>query len=117
MSRTPTYVSRLDPQFRRFVNVVNVYPSSETSASNDDSSKEQSPSLASSSCSEINQDFICVDAYTEENWVPPQSSQRRVSEFFIEYANVLSSESEASIGNDNDLRTAVPTSTSLNSEE
>lgn len=117
MSHTPTYVSRLDPQFRRFVNVVNVYPSSETSASNDDSSKEQSPSLASSSCSEINQDFICVDAYTEENWVPPQSSQRRVSEFFIEYANVLSSESEASIGNDNDLRTAVPTSTSLNSEE
>lgn len=117
MSRTPTYVSRLDPQFRRFVNVVNVYPSSETSASNDDSSKEQSPSLASSSYSEINQDFICVDAYTEENWVPPQSSQRRVSEFFIEYANVLSSESEASIGNDNDLRTAVPTSTSLNSEE
>ena len=117
MSRTPTYVSRLDPQFRRFVNVLNVYPSSETSASNDDSSKEQSPSLASSSCSEINQDFICVDAYTEENWVPPQSSQRRVSEFFIEYANVLSSESEASIGNDNDLRTAVPTSTSLNSEE
>ena len=117
MSHTPTYLSRLDPQFRRFVNVVNVYPSSETSASNDDSSKEQSPSLASSSCSEINQDFICVDAYTEENWVPPQSSQRRVSEFFIEYANVLSSESEASIGNDNDLRTAVPTSTSLNSEE
>ena len=103
MSRSPTYVSRLDPQFRRFVNVVNVYPSSETSASNDDLSKDGALSLASSSCSEINQEFISVDAYTEENWPPPQSSQRQVSELYLEYANVLSSESETSFGNDNDI--------------
>lgn len=116
MSQSPTYVSRLDPQFRRFVNVVNVYPSSETSASNDDLSKDGAASVASSSCSEINQEFISVDAYTEENWPPPQSPQRQVSEFYLEYANILSSESEVSLGNDNDITACSLTSPILREE-
>ena len=117
MSQSPTYVSRLDPQFRRFVNVVNVYPSSETSASNDDLSKDGAASLASSSYSEINQEFISVDAYTEENWPPPPSPQRKVSEFYLEYANILSSESETSFGNDNNSGIATYTSTSSDLRE
>ena len=116
MSKSPTsYVSRLDPQFRRFVNVVNVYPSSDTSASNDDLSKDGAVSLASSSCSELNkdQDIISVDAYTEENWPPSPSLGRQVSEFYLEYVNVLSSESEKSFqGNDNAIgsTTCIPRS-------
>ena len=119
MSKSPTsYVSRLDPQFRRFVNVVNVYPSSDTSASNDDLSKDGAASLASGSCPELNKDIISVDAYTEENWPPSPSMGRQVSELFLEYANILSSESETSFhGNDNDIGTATCASTSPNLRE
>lgn len=119
MSKSPTsYVSRLDSQFRRFVNVVNVYPSSDTSASNEDLSKDGAVSLASSSCSELNKDIISVDAYTEENCPPSPSLGRQVSELFLEYANILSSESETSYqGNENDIGTATCTSTSPNLRE
>ena len=109
MSRSPTYVGRLDPQFRRFVNVVNVYPTSPASSSIGDKD-EAVASLASSSCSEKFPEFLTVDAYTEDS-LPQAQGQREVSEFFLEYANVLSTESETSfVTDDKEIATSATTS-------
>lgn len=59
----PTYVSRLDPQFRRFVNVV--YHESPTSSMND-LSEGTTESLKSGSFSEKSPEFIAVDAYVDD---------------------------------------------------
>ena len=98
MAQFPTYVSRLDPQFRRFVSVVNVYASSETSKDNL-SEKEEQSLKSSISCPDLSKEVISVDAYTEEEW---PRTRREVSEFFLEYVNVLSSDSETSILTDKD---------------
>lgn len=108
MAQFPTYVSRLDPQFQRFVSVVNVYSSSETSK--DDLSKREAQSLKSSiSCPDFSQEVISVDAYTEEEW---PRTRREVSELFLEYVNVLSSDSETSISTDKDTGFSTCSSTS-----
>ena len=102
MSRSPTYVGRLDPQFRRFVNVLSVYPTSPTSSLQSliDDKDEAVTSLASSSCSgEKVPEILTVDAYTDETWSEVHG-QREVSEFFLEYVNVLSSGSESSLMTD-----------------
>ena len=105
MSRSPTYVGRLDPQFRRFVNVVNLYPTSSTSSIDD--KDEAVTSLASSSCSEKLPEFLTVDAYTEDS-LPQTQGQREVSEFFLEYVNVLSSGSETSfVTDDQEIATSA----------
>ena len=110
MSHLPTYVSRLDPKFRRFVNVVNVYPTSPTSSTNDDKDEEATTSLASSSYSEKFPEFLAADACTEDSWLQTQG-QREVSEFFVEYANVLSSGSETSfVTDDKDIATSTTSS-------
>ena len=108
MSYSPTYVSRLDPQFRRFVNVV--YHTSPTASSNDDKD-EAATSLASSSCSEKLAEFLAVDEYAADDSCPRAQGQRQVSEFYLEYANVLSSGSETSFVND-DKEIATSTTTS-----
>ena len=113
MSRSPTYVGRLDPQFRRFVNVLSIYPTSPTSSLQSliDDKDEAPTSLASSSCSgEKFPEFLTVDAYTDETW-PEAQGQREVSEFFLEYVNVLSSGSESSLTTD-DKEIATSTATS-----
>ncbi|XP_020629963.1 uncharacterized protein LOC110067033 isoform X3 [Orbicella faveolata] len=113
MSRSPTYVGRLDPQFRRFVNVLSVYPTSPTSSLQSliDDKDEAATSLASSSCSgEKFPEFLTVDAYTDETW-PEAQGQREVSELFLEYVNVLSSGSESSLMTD-DKEIATSTATS-----
>ncbi|XP_068706469.1 uncharacterized protein [Montipora foliosa] len=100
MAQFPTYISRLDPQFRRFVSVVNVHSSSENSISKDDSSKDGAASLQStSSFSDSNQEVLSVDAYTEEDWHRARRAQSQVSELFLEYVNILSSDSDTSLGN------------------
>lgn len=102
MSRSPTYVGRLDPQFRRFVNVLSVYPTSPTSSLQSliDDKDEAGTSLASSSGSgEKFPEFLTVDAYTEETWSEIHG-QTEVSELFLEYVNVLSSGSESSLMTD-----------------
>ena len=102
MAQFPTYISRLDPQFRRFVSVVNVHSSSENSISKDNSSKDGTASLQSSSSfseSDSNQEVLSVDAYTEEDWHRARGAQSQVSELFLEYVNILSSESDTSLGN------------------
>ena len=113
MSRSPTYVGRLDPQFRRFVNVLSVYPTSPTSSLQSliDDKDEAGASLASSSCSgEKVPEFLTVDAYTDETW-PEAQGQREVSQLFLEYVNVLSSGSESSLTTD-DKEIATSTATS-----
>ena len=92
----PTYVSRLDPQFRRFVNVV--YHESPTSSMND-LSEGTTESLKSGSFSEKSPEFIAVDAYVDDGSSRIQG-QREVSEFYLEYVNVLSSGSETSFTSD-----------------
>lgn len=108
MAQFPTYVSRLDPQFRRFVSVVNVYASSETSKDNL-SDKEDQSLKSSISCPDLSKEVISVDAYTEEEW---PRTRREVSEFFLEYVNVLSSDSETSILTDKDTGFSTCSSTS-----
>lgn len=117
MSHSPTYVGRLDPQFRRFVNVLSVYPTSPTSSLQSliDDKDEATTSLASSSCSgEKFPEFLTVDAYTDESG-PETQGHREVSEFFLEYVNVLSSGSESSLMTD-DKEIATSTATSRRRE-
>ena len=113
MSRSPTYVGRLDPQFRRFVNVLSVYPTSPTSSLQSliDDKDEGGTSLASSSCSgEKSPEFLTVDANTDETW-PEAQGHREVSELFLEYVNVLSSGSESSLViDDKEIATSTATS-------
>ncbi|XP_067052568.1 uncharacterized protein [Acropora muricata] len=113
MAQFPTYVSRLDPQFRRFVSVVNVYASSETSKDNL-SEKEEQSLKSSISCPDLSKEVISVDAYTEEEW---PRTRREVSEFFLEYVNVLSSDSETSILTDKDTGFSTCSSTSPGQSE
>ena len=113
MSHSPTYLGRLDPQFRRFVNVLSVHPTSPTSSLQSliDNEDEAATSSASSSCSgEKFPEFLTVNAYTDESW-PGTQSQREVSELFLEYVNVLSSGSESSLMTD-DKEIATSTATS-----
>ena len=113
MSHSPTYVGRLDPQFRRFVNVLSVFPTSPTSSLQSliDDKDEATTSLASSSCpGEKFPEFLAVDAYTDESW-PETQGQREVSELFLEYVNVFSSGSESSLMTD-DKEIATSTATS-----
>ena len=120
MSRSPTYVGRLDPQFRRFVNVLSVYPTSPTSSLQSliDEKDEAATSLASTSCSgEKFPEFLTVDAYTDETWSEIHG-QREVSELYLEYVNVLSSGSESSLmADDKEIATSTATSRRRNNPQ